>query len=165
MIEDVLVKVKDLAFLVDFVIIDVDLADERDIILGRPFLATSHACINMKQGEVTIEMKEEVRTIKVYGKSTNACCKVEVRDKDLEKANLNSEWIEERGEEESFESQESSEEATAETEEGKIASCTPEEILVHHVDELNYQLCKMKEYDVRTLKVVRREMQEWVERI
>ncbi|MCI93544.1 hypothetical protein A2U01_0114842, partial [Trifolium medium] len=40
-------------------------------------------------------MKEEVRTIKVYGKSTGICCKVEVREKDLEKANLNSEWIEE----------------------------------------------------------------------
>ncbi|MCI75640.1 hypothetical protein A2U01_0096909, partial [Trifolium medium] len=50
-------------------------------------------------------MKEEVRTIKVYGKSPGACCKVEVRDKDLEKENLNSEWMEERVEEEPFEPQ------------------------------------------------------------
>ncbi|MCI80677.1 hypothetical protein A2U01_0101948, partial [Trifolium medium] len=35
-VEDVLVKVEDLAFPVDFVIVDIDLADERDIILGRP---------------------------------------------------------------------------------------------------------------------------------
>ncbi|MCI78621.1 hypothetical protein A2U01_0099892, partial [Trifolium medium] len=32
----------------------------------------------------------------VYGKSANTCCKVEVRDKDLENGNLNSEWMEER---------------------------------------------------------------------
>ncbi|MCI24937.1 hypothetical protein A2U01_0046124, partial [Trifolium medium] len=100
MIEDVLMKVKDLAFPVDFVIVDIDLAGERDIILGRPFLATSHACINMKRGELTIEMNEEKRTLQVYGKSTNHCYKVEIREKDLEKAQLNSEWMEERLEEE-----------------------------------------------------------------
>ncbi|MCI76364.1 hypothetical protein A2U01_0097633, partial [Trifolium medium] len=32
-----------------------------------------------------MEMNEEVRTMKVYGKSTNTCYKVEVREKDLEK--------------------------------------------------------------------------------
>ncbi|MCI63543.1 hypothetical protein A2U01_0084800, partial [Trifolium medium] len=51
-------------------------------------------------------MNEEVRTMQVYGKSTRACCKVEVREKDLDKANLNSEWIEERANEEPFEPQE-----------------------------------------------------------
>ncbi|MCI51594.1 hypothetical protein A2U01_0072838, partial [Trifolium medium] len=47
-------------------------------------------------------MKEEARTIKVYGKPTGACCKVEVREKDLEKVNLSSEWMEDRGDEEPF---------------------------------------------------------------
>ncbi|MCI61240.1 hypothetical protein A2U01_0082497, partial [Trifolium medium] len=37
-------------------------------------------------------MNEEVRTLKVYGKSTNACYKVEVRENDLEKASVNSEY-------------------------------------------------------------------------
>ncbi|MCI76846.1 hypothetical protein A2U01_0098116, partial [Trifolium medium] len=45
-------------------------------------------------------MNEEVRTMKVYGKAANACYKVEVREKDLRTANLNSEWMEERVEEE-----------------------------------------------------------------
>ncbi|MCH83839.1 hypothetical protein A2U01_0004665, partial [Trifolium medium] len=58
-IEDVLVKVNDLTFPVDFVVMDIDLADEKDIILGRPFLATSHACINMKLGKLKIEMNDE----------------------------------------------------------------------------------------------------------
>ncbi|MCI60943.1 hypothetical protein A2U01_0082199, partial [Trifolium medium] len=48
-------------------------------------------------------MNEKVRTIKVYGKPTNHCYKVEIREKDLEKANLKSEWTEERVEEEPFE--------------------------------------------------------------
>ncbi|MCI53699.1 hypothetical protein A2U01_0074946, partial [Trifolium medium] len=52
---------------------------------------------------------------------TEHCYKVEVRDKDLETAQLDSEWTEERFEEES------SEESTAETEEGEIASWTHEE--------------------------------------
>ncbi|MCI25921.1 hypothetical protein A2U01_0047112, partial [Trifolium medium] len=45
-------------------------------------------------------MNEEVRTLKVYGKSTSHCYKVQVREKDLDKANLNSEWMEESHEEE-----------------------------------------------------------------
>ncbi|MCI78705.1 hypothetical protein A2U01_0099976, partial [Trifolium medium] len=61
--------------------------------------------------------------MKVYKNSTNHCYKVEVREKDLETAQPNSEWTEGRFEEES------SEEATAETEEGEIASCTREEVL------------------------------------
>ncbi|MCI68317.1 hypothetical protein A2U01_0089577, partial [Trifolium medium] len=60
-------------------------------------------CINMKLGELTIEMKEEVRTMKIYGKSIGTYCKVEVREKDLEKANQNLEWMEERVNEEPFE--------------------------------------------------------------
>ncbi|MCI79351.1 hypothetical protein A2U01_0100622, partial [Trifolium medium] len=41
-------------------------------------------------------MNEEVRTLKVYGNSTNHCYKVEVCEKDLEEAqqNSNQEWME-----------------------------------------------------------------------
>ncbi|MCI10642.1 hypothetical protein A2U01_0031736, partial [Trifolium medium] len=81
MIKDVLVQVNDLAFPVDFVVIDIDLANEKDIILGRPFLATSQACIDMKKGEVTIKMNEEERTHKVYNKMSYHCYRAEVRDK------------------------------------------------------------------------------------
>ncbi|MCI78546.1 hypothetical protein A2U01_0099816, partial [Trifolium medium] len=63
-------------------------------------------------------MNEEVRTMKVYGKSTNNCYKVEVREEDLEKANSNSKWMEERFEEEA------SKETTEETEEGETTFYT-----------------------------------------
>ncbi|MCI29255.1 hypothetical protein A2U01_0050464 [Trifolium medium] len=86
MIEDVLVKIKDLVFPVDFVILDIQVDNEKEIILGRPFLGTCHACINMKPGELKIRINEEERTIRVYGKTDNHCYKVEVRDKDLEEA-------------------------------------------------------------------------------
>ncbi|MCI83971.1 hypothetical protein A2U01_0105247, partial [Trifolium medium] len=49
--------------------------------------------------------------------------KVEVREDDLDKVNLISEWVEDKGEDESWESEES----TAETEVGGIASYTAEE--------------------------------------
>ncbi|MCI90778.1 hypothetical protein A2U01_0112072, partial [Trifolium medium] len=42
-IKDVLVKIKDLVFPVDFVIIDIEEDADVPIILGRPFLATSRA--------------------------------------------------------------------------------------------------------------------------
>ncbi|PNX93269.1 hypothetical protein L195_g016420 [Trifolium pratense] len=101
-IEDVLVKVNDLAFPVDFVVIDIDLADEKDIILGRPFLATSHVCIDMKLGELKIEMNDEVRTLKVYENSSYQCYRVKVRDKNLEDARpvSNQEWMDDGHEEE-----------------------------------------------------------------
>ncbi|MCI75994.1 hypothetical protein A2U01_0097263, partial [Trifolium medium] len=44
-IKDVLVKIKDLVFPVDFVIIDIEKDADIPIILGRPFLATSRAVI------------------------------------------------------------------------------------------------------------------------
>ncbi|MCI39776.1 hypothetical protein A2U01_0061008 [Trifolium medium] len=92
-------------------------------------------------------MNEKVRTIKVYGKSTNTCYKVEVRDKDLEKAKLNSEWMEERVEEEPFEPRGPWYEEAAEETEVEV-TYTPDELLVHEMDELDCQLINMKEYDV-----------------
>ncbi|MCI67246.1 hypothetical protein A2U01_0088504, partial [Trifolium medium] len=64
--------------------------------------------------------------------------------------------------EERFE-EEASEETTEETEEGEIASYTLDEVLVHEMDELDYQLSNMKGYDVRTLKACKEQSQEWVE--
>ncbi|KAK2455979.1 hypothetical protein QL285_003388 [Trifolium repens] len=50
-IEDVLVKVKDLVFPADFMILDIKEDEEHPIILGRPFLATSRALINVELAE------------------------------------------------------------------------------------------------------------------
>ncbi|MCI35179.1 hypothetical protein A2U01_0056400 [Trifolium medium] len=111
-------------------------------------------------------MNEEVRTLKVYENSTNDCYKIEVREKDLEKTPLNSEWMEERPEEELSESEEPSYEESVEgTEAEETESYTPDELLVLEMDEVDCRLYNMKEYDVRTLKTCRKQVQEWVERL
>ena len=54
-VEDVIVKIKNCYFLVDFIIVDMkstkDLTDS-PIILGRPFLATAKAITDWGKGEV-----------------------------------------------------------------------------------------------------------------
>ena len=49
-IEDVLVKVDNFIFLEDFIILDMEEDNEIPIILGRPFLATGRAMIDVQQG-------------------------------------------------------------------------------------------------------------------
>ena len=53
-IEDVLVKVDKFIFPADFVVLDME--EDRDIliILGRPFLATGRALIDVQKGELTL---------------------------------------------------------------------------------------------------------------
>ncbi|CAN6462426.1 unnamed protein product [Victoria cruziana] len=56
-LEDVLIKIEDLIFPVDFVVLDmegVDAEHQTPIILGRPFLATANACINCRTGVLEI---------------------------------------------------------------------------------------------------------------
>ncbi|MCI71185.1 hypothetical protein A2U01_0092448, partial [Trifolium medium] len=55
-IKDVIVKIKDLAFPVDFVIVDIEEDVDIPIILGRPFLATSRAIIDMEKEELKLRM-------------------------------------------------------------------------------------------------------------
>ena len=49
-IHNLLVKVESFIFLADFVILDCEVAFEVPIILGRPFLATGRAFVDMKKG-------------------------------------------------------------------------------------------------------------------
>ncbi|KAK4716583.1 hypothetical protein R3W88_014921 [Solanum pinnatisectum] len=51
-LQDVLVKVKSFIFPVDFVILDCDVDFEVPIILGRPFLATGRALVDMVKGKM-----------------------------------------------------------------------------------------------------------------
>ncbi|XP_028776160.1 uncharacterized protein LOC114732656 [Neltuma alba] len=53
-LEDILVKVKDLVFPADFYVLDVsnELASESTLILGRPFLRTANTIIDMKEGAI-----------------------------------------------------------------------------------------------------------------
>ena len=54
MVEDVLIKVKNFIFPVDFIILETELVSNPEghisIILGRPFLATTNAKINCRNG-------------------------------------------------------------------------------------------------------------------
>ena len=64
-IENVLVKVEHLIFPVDFVVIDVN-EDRIALILGRPFLYTSHSVIDVYKGHLTLEMGEEGLLVKMF---------------------------------------------------------------------------------------------------
>ncbi|KAK5836570.1 hypothetical protein PVK06_012362 [Gossypium arboreum] len=58
-IEDVLVKVDKFIFFVDFVVLDMDEDVEVPLILGRPFLATAKAVINVGDGKLVLRVGDE----------------------------------------------------------------------------------------------------------
>ena len=57
--EDVLIKVGKFFFLVDFVVIDIEEDKQAPLLLGRPFLATRVALIDVKKGELTLRVGNE----------------------------------------------------------------------------------------------------------
>ena len=59
-LEDVLVKVGKFIFLVDFVVIKMEEDTQVPLLLGRPFLATGAALIDVKNGELTLRVGDEV---------------------------------------------------------------------------------------------------------
>ncbi|XP_057760218.1 uncharacterized protein LOC130980570 [Arachis stenosperma] len=56
LVENVLVKVEDLYLPVDFMILDTREDKNDSIILGRPFLATGNALIDVKRGELVLRL-------------------------------------------------------------------------------------------------------------
>ena len=58
-IEDVLVKVGKFVFPVDFIILDIEEDSQVPLLLGRPFLATGAALIDMQKGVLTRRFREE----------------------------------------------------------------------------------------------------------
>ncbi|XP_042056411.1 uncharacterized protein LOC121800997 [Salvia splendens] len=61
-VEDLLIKVGEFIFPVDFMVLDMEEDKEFPLLLGRPFLATAEANINVKKGELTIFMGKESQT-------------------------------------------------------------------------------------------------------
>ena len=57
--EDVLVTVGKFVFLVDFIILDMEEGSQVPLLLGRPFLATGAALIDMQKGVLTLRVGEE----------------------------------------------------------------------------------------------------------
>ena len=65
-IENFLVKVGKFIFLVDFVILDMEEDDTVPIILGRPFLATGKAQINVQEGELKLRVQGDEVTFHIF---------------------------------------------------------------------------------------------------
>ena len=65
-IEDVLVKVDKFIFLADFIVLDMEEDKEIPIILGRPFLATGRAMIDVQRGELKLRVQEEEVKFNVF---------------------------------------------------------------------------------------------------
>ncbi|XP_031251860.1 uncharacterized protein LOC116109778 [Pistacia vera] len=65
-VEDVLVKVDKVIFPVDFVILDMEEDKEMPLILGRPFLATGRALIDVLEGKLLLRVQDEKVTFNVF---------------------------------------------------------------------------------------------------
>ena len=59
-LEDVLIKVEKFIFLMDFVVLDIEQDKQVPLLLGKPFLATREALIDVKNGELTLRVGNEV---------------------------------------------------------------------------------------------------------
>ena len=58
-LEDVLVKVRKFIFPMDFVVMKMEEDNQVPLLLGRPFLATGAALIDVKMGELTLRVGNE----------------------------------------------------------------------------------------------------------
>ena len=84
-LEYVLVKVDKFIFLVDFIILDMEEDHEVSLILGRPFLATSMALIDVQQGNMVLRINNEHVTFNVFkvmkfSFSFDTCFKIDAID-------------------------------------------------------------------------------------
>ena len=64
--EDVLVKVDKFIFPVDFIVLDMEEDYDMPLILGRPFLATGRALIDVQQGTLSLRIYDETVTFNVF---------------------------------------------------------------------------------------------------
>ena len=73
-IEYVLVKVDNFIYLVDFVILDMDEDEDVPLILGRPFLATARAVIDVEESKLTLRIGDEELVIKMAAAMKHSMC-------------------------------------------------------------------------------------------
>ena len=65
-LHDVLVKVESFIFPADFVILDCEVDFKVPIILGRPFLATCRALVDMEKGQMKFRLNNEEATFNIF---------------------------------------------------------------------------------------------------
>ncbi|GKU88727.1 hypothetical protein SLEP1_g2957 [Rubroshorea leprosula] len=70
-VEDVLVKVDKFIFPVDFIVLDMEEDFEMPLILGRPFLATGRALIDVQQGKLSLRIHDEEIVFNVFDAMKN----------------------------------------------------------------------------------------------
>ena len=70
LVEDVLVKVEGLYIPTDFIILDTRKEEDECIILGRPFLATAGAIIDVNRGELVLQLNGDYLVFKTQGCSS-----------------------------------------------------------------------------------------------
>jgi len=92
-LEDVLVKVNELLFPADFVILDMEEDEELPLLLGRPFLATGRALIDVEMGELMLRFQDEQVVFNIFEamkhRSENPqCYRVDVVDHIVEETNI-----------------------------------------------------------------------------
>ena len=81
-VEDVLVKVGKFIFPADFIILDMEEDEKIPIIMGRPFLATGRALIDVQKGELMLRVDKEEAVFPVFSPiDIPACYQVEVVSK------------------------------------------------------------------------------------
>ncbi|XP_062119240.1 uncharacterized protein LOC133832988 [Humulus lupulus] len=92
-IEDVLVKVDKFIFPIDFIVLDMEEDENVPIILGRPFLATGQALIDVQKGELTLRVQGEEVVFNVFkalkfANVNDSCFKVDMVEKAVAEINL-----------------------------------------------------------------------------
>ena len=65
-VEDVLVKVHQLTFLVDFVIMDIEEYTEIPLILDRPFMLTAKCVVDMRNDNLEIRVEDQKATFNLF---------------------------------------------------------------------------------------------------
>ncbi|PON81080.1 hypothetical protein TorRG33x02_231110 [Trema orientale] len=85
-IEDVLVKIDKFIFPPDFIVLDMEEDKDAPIILGRLFLATGRALIDVQRGELCLRVQDEKVTFNVfkaikYPCESDDCFRVDAMDK------------------------------------------------------------------------------------
>ena len=98
-IEDVLVKVDKFIFPVDFIVLDMEEDTDVPIILGRPFLATGQALIDVQKGELKLRVQGDEVVFNVfksmkYPVASDSCFSVDVIEKAVSKRRVSSDAIE-----------------------------------------------------------------------
>ena len=76
-VRDVIVKVDEFYYPVDFLVLDYSSADpnqQQNVILGRPFLNTAHAVIDCRYGTVDMTFGNRKTRLNVFANASNSSC-------------------------------------------------------------------------------------------